>query len=168
MTSQRAVPPPARRLVFILFQRRGRYNKASFFSRKQFCWRSLQTIRREFLQVSISSQSCVLNANLHLLMEAPLSTSRRLVYVTVRTCSISRYKSDPEHPLRRILRGATFCHAFLSLFSPGAFAVNSEFFSFTPPLVFTLCCFHYANTKLVAGLMFFFFPPLTFSDGKWD
>lgn len=38
---------------------------------------------------------------------------------------------------------------------------NSKLFSF--PL-YTLRCFHYANTKLVAGLAFL----STFLDGKWD
>lgn len=54
---------------------------------------------------------------------------------------------------------------FLPLFSPGASAINFKLFSFA---VFTLRCFHYANTKLVAGLMFLFTFFFFFSDGKWD
>lgn len=77
------------------------------------------------------------------------------------TCSISQDKSHSKLPLNQIFCDSTFCRVFsLSLFSPGSFAINSEFFS-----VFTLCCFHYANTKLVAGLMFFLY---FFLDRKWD
>lgn len=49
----------------------------------------------------------------------------------------------------QILSDSTFCLCFsLSLFSPGASIINSKLFS---SRVFTLRCFHYANTQPVAG-----------------
>lgn len=64
-------------------------------------------------------------------------------------------QSDPLRPHLLCVCFVSFC--FLQELPPLIF--NCLAF-----LVFTLRCFHYANTKLVAGLMFFF----TFLDGKWD
>lgn len=99
------------------------------------------------------SRFCALNANLCLLMEGPLLRTRWDTSVWG-TCSISQDKRRSKLPLNQILCDSTFWTIFF--FSPCfpqellPLILNCLAFP-----VFTLCCFHYANTKLVAGLMLF-------------
>lgn len=82
------------------------------------------------------------------------------MYVSLRDMLNFTGESYSRLPLNLILCDSTFSVCFFSsLVSPGASAINFKLFSFP---VFTLRCFHYANTKLVAALMFFF----TFLDGE--
>lgn len=94
---------------------------------------------------------CVLKANVRLLMEAQLQR-KQMSGVRQREGHAQFHRRKPlraspqsDPPSARVFSP--------SLFSPRASAINSKLFGFP---VFTLGCFHYANTKkLVAALMFF-------------
>lgn len=127
-----------------------------------FCLHSFQ-VPPVISKCCLLSRFCALNANLCLLMESPLLRARWDTSVRG-TCSIS--------PDKKTLRASSQSDPlWLNL-------LDYFFFFFSPcfpqellPLilnclaspVFTLCCFHYANTKPVAGLMLF--PPFKMGNG---
>lgn len=100
----------------------------------QVCW---PRDHCSICQSCLLSWPSVFNANLRLLMEGLLQRTRWVVCVSVRDMLNFTRESHSKPPLNQILCDATVCALFLSLFSPGASAINSELFRFFPPRLHT-------------------------------